>query len=89
MLHREHQQPCNAKGIFHHIQKCPVYAEYRKNFSPSEDTKNYFNFFKTHFKILKKGFRSLFEQKRTEAFFIRTLRPGLNDQKDHYLFKLF
>ena len=95
----EHQQPSRAQekflktgartGIYWHIENCSKYTENKKKFSPSDNSKENFKFFKSHFKILRKGFRSLFEQKRTETFFKRTLRPGLNDQRDHGLFKLF
>ena len=86
---QEHQQESKAKGIYWHFLKCPKYQENLKKASPFDKQKENFNFFKSHFKILRKSFRSLFEQKRTEAFFIRTLRPGLNDQRDHNFFKLF
>ena len=93
---REHQQESRAKrlpekttGIFKHIEKCPVYQQKRNILFPVLTKKLKFQFFKTHFKILKKSFRSDFERRKTEAFFIRVKRPDLNDQKDHNFFKLF
>ena len=46
-------------------------------------------FFMQHFKVLQKNFGSYFERRKAEAFFIRILRPDLNDQKDHRYFSLF
>ena len=63
-----------------------------EEFSPPEKTtekRREFLFFRKHFKILQKGFRSTFERRKTEAYYIRVKRPDLNDQKDHNLFKLF
>ena len=93
---REHQQPSRSKnlpekttGIYKHIDRCPVYQQKRNLFAPVLTKKIKFEFFKTHFKILKKGFRSDFERRKTEAFYIRVKSPDLNDQRDHTFFKLF
>ena len=86
---QEHQQESRAKGVYWHIKSCPAYAEKRKIFSSVSSWKTNFEFFKSHFKILQKSFRSDFERLKTEAFYIRTKRPDLNDQKDHNFLKLF
>ena len=92
----EHQQPSKAKGILWHIETCHEYQEkqivWRKECrDPNANTikRKNFHFFKSHFKILRKSFRSRKERERAEAFYIRVKRPDLNDQQDHKLFRLF
>ena len=90
---REHQQFSNAKGIYYHIQGCAKYLEKRNTYCPKNGKKTtskerHFEFFKSHFKILQKSFRSSFERRKTEAFYIRVKRPDLNDQKDHNFFQI-
>ena len=58
----EHQQESRAKekekhlkyntvtGIYRHIQKCPKYKEKKEIISPSDNSKENFNFFKSHLK---------------------------------------
>ena len=72
-----------------HIAICPVYQEQLKLTYASQTRKTSFEFFKKHFKIIRRGFRSQTELRRSEAFYIRVKRPDLNDQKDHNFFKLF
>ena len=86
---KEHQQPSRANGILKHIAVCPVYQEQLKLTSTTLTQKTTFEFFKKHFKIIRKGFRSQKELRRSEAFYIRVKKPDLNDQKDHNFFKLF
>ena len=86
---KEHQQPSRAKDIYYHILKCPLYQEKLKLSTVPLTQKSTFNFFKKHFKIIRKGFKSRNELIRTEAFYIRVKKPDLNDQKDHNFFKLF
>ena len=86
---QEHQQPSRAKGILLHIVKCPVYQDKLKLSTLSPTIKASFEFYKKHFKIVRKGFRSQTELRRTEAFYIRVKKPDLNDHKDHNFFKLF
>ena len=90
----EHQRKSTAKGIYYHILTCPEYLKKQNLFRPYPYTKmtskqRKFAFFKSQFKILQKSFRSNFERRKTEAFYIRVKRPDLNDQKDHHSFKLF
>ena len=94
----EHRNPSSAKGIYYHINSCPTYlfhlAEFERKNSNANTGKRAKkkikdSFFMQHFKILQKRFRSYFERRKTEAFFIRILRPDLNDQKDHNCFALF
>ena len=42
-----------------------------------------------HFRVLQKSFGSYYERRKTEAFFIRILRPDLNGQNNHRYFTLF
>jgi chaperonin cofactor prefoldin len=37
-------------------------------------------FYKSHFSILQKNFRNVYERLRSEAFYIRMYRPNLNIQ---------
>ena len=46
-------------------------------------------FYMQHFRVLQKGFKSYYDRRKTEALFIRILRPDLNDQNDHRSFTLF
>ena len=48
-----------------------------------------FDFFKRQFTTLKKNFRSYYERRDAEAYFIRTQRPDLNGQNEHKFFKLY
>ena len=68
---------------------CPIYQDKLKLSTESLTQKTAFQFFKKHFKIIRKGFKSRKELIRTEAFYIRVKKPDLNDQKDHNFFKLF
>ena len=92
---QEHQQLSNAKGIYWHIHTCNLYKEKAKNFEPETGKRNpsawdkHFVFFKSHFRIIEKRFRSCFERRKTEAYYIRIKRPDLNDQKEHVSFSLF
>ena len=95
---KEHRNPSSAKGIYYHINSCPTYLtklkifeeqNLRPNFGSRAKKKIKDKFFMLHFKILQRRFCSYFERRNTEAFFIRILRPDLNDQKDHNSFALF
>jgi hypothetical protein len=58
----------------------------RQNLSNDELKLEYF---KSHFKILQKGFRSKQHRLNAEAFFIRINRPKLNKQEELKFFQLF
>ena len=94
----EHRNPSSAKGIYYHINSCPNYLTRlsyfeRENFRLEDGVrarqKKRDKFFMQHFSVLQKSFRSYFERRKTEAFFIRILRPDLNNQNDHRFFALF
>ena len=94
----EHRNPSKAKGIYYHIHSCPNYltrlAEFENtNFRPSDGVRARIKmrdkFFMQHFRVLQKSFGSYFDRRKSEAFFIRILRPDLNDQNDHRSFTLF
>ena len=94
----EHRNPSSAKGIYYHINSCPDYITRlsnfeRENFRPKNGIrarkKLRDKFFMQHFRVLQKSFRSYFDRRKTEAFFIRILRPDLNDQNNHRFFTLF
>ena len=53
------------------------------------DFKLKFEYFKSHFRIAQKNFRSKWHRLEAEAFFIRMTLPKLNDQKEQEFFKLF
>ena len=88
-------QQSRGSNIYKHIQVCPDYLAKRNMYRPANTKKQLsiekrnFEYFKSHFKILQKSFKSTFERRKTEAFYIRVKRPDLNDQKDHNFFKLF
>ena len=89
---REHQQLSQGKEVYRHIHSCPIYEKRLNTWIPPQRMTYFqkkFAFFISHFKILQKSFRSDFERRKTEAFYIRVKRPDLNDQKDHKLYKLF
>ena len=95
---KEHRTFSTAKNIYYHINSCPNYLGRllkfeHENFKP-EDKINVKKklrdvFFMEHFTILQKSFRSYSERRKTEAFFIRILRPDLNEQTKHRFFTLF
>ena len=95
---KEHRNFSTAKGIYYHIHSCPNYLERLHNF----ERENFLleqgvrarqkirdKFYFGHFSVLQRGFRSYFERRKTEAFFIRILRPDLNEQNSHRYFSLF
>ena len=95
---KEHRNPSSAKGIYYHINSCPtnlskLKAFEEQNINPNSGSrakkKIRDKFFMQHFRILQRRFGSYFERRNAEAFFIRILRPDLNDQKDHNSFALF
>ena len=95
---KEHRNPSSAKGIYYHINSCPTYLSKLKAFEEQNINPNSGSrakkkirdkFFMQHFRILQRRFGSYFERRNAEAFFIRILRPDLNDQKDHNSFALF
>jgi hypothetical protein len=73
----------------HPVHSCPNYltrlAEFENtNFRPSDGVKARIKmrdkFFMQQFRVLQKSFGSYFDRRNSEAFFIRILRPDLNDQ---------
>ena len=95
---KEHRNPSSAKGIYYHIHSCPNYITRltqfeNENFRPSDGVRTRKKlrdkFFMQHFKVLQKSFGSYYERRKTEAFFIRILRPDLNGQNNHRYFTLF
>ena len=94
----EHQNPSSAKGIYYHIHSCPDYlsrlSKYENdNFRPSDGVrakkKHRDKFFMQHFRVLQRSFGSYYDRRKTEAFFIRILRPDSNEQNKHRYFTLF
>ena len=95
---KEHRNPSSAKGIYYHIHSCPNYITRltqfeNENFRPSDGVRTRKKlrdkFFMQHFRVLQKSFGSYYERRKTEAFFIRILRPDLNGQNNHRYFTLF
>ena len=94
----EHRNPYSTKGINYHIHSCPDYITRlnqfeQDNLKPTDGKrakkKLKDQFFMQHFRVLQKSFRSYYDRRIAESFFIRILRPDLNDQKDHRFFSLF
>jgi hypothetical protein len=63
--------------------------EIEKYNSQLSNEKLQFEYFKSHFKIVQKNFRSKRHRMAAEAFYIRMNRPKLNEQKEQELFQLF
>ena len=77
--------------IHDHINSCPHYMKkIRKilrdakssQLKPRQVWTLKIDNFRSHFHILKKNFKNYFDRSNTEAYFIRTLRPDVNCQKD-------
>ena len=92
----QHQQASRKGAICSHIKFCPTYKnkfkyfrEAQKNKLSMTEFKLKFEYFKSHFKIAQKNFRSKWHRLEAEAFFIRMNRPNLNDQKEQDFLKLF
>ena len=94
----EHRNPSSAKGIYYHIHSCPNYLSRlsifeSENFKPSDGVRTRKKlrdkFFMQHFRVLQRSFGSYYDRRKTEAFFIRILRPDLNEQNKHRYFTLF
>ena len=95
---RDHQQQSKAEAIFYHKAHCEIYKKSlakikRENsyqyLKPAQKTSLVYEYFRSHFKILASSFRNYFERINTEAYFIKTLRPSLNVQKDEKFFVLY
>ena len=100
---QDHQRPSLESPIYMHFSTCTEYKKSFRKFQKDQGQKNAtktpvtnpvlkkqkFDFFKRQFTTLKKNFRSYFERRDAEAYFIRTLRPDLNGQNEHKFFKLF
>ena len=63
--------------------------EIEKYNSQLSNEKLLFEYFKSHFKIVQKNFRSKTHRLAAEAFYIKMNRPKLNEQKEQELFQLF
>ena len=98
----EHQRASSQSPIYMHFSNC---SEYKKTFEKYRETTGQENaktskkpltpfrikrnFYLSNFTFLKKNFRSYYERREAEAFFIRTQRPDLNGQNEHKFFTLF
>ena len=94
---QEHQWDSVDSPILLHREVCPEYQkglrkfrkELRQKGNPPAPKKEKFDFFLRQFTTLKKNFRSYFDRRDNEAYFIRTQRPDLNGQNEHRFFTLF
>ena len=97
---QEHKQPSRSLGISEHICECETYktrkkefmAEYQKLPLPLKLTElqKETEFYKSHYSILQKNVRNIYDRLPSEAFYIRMLRPKLNIQTNtQKYFKLF
>ena len=98
---QEHQWPSQQSPIYLHFSTCSEYKKLRREFQKEHGQRNAplskrptpkkldFDFFKRQFTTLKKNFRSYYERRDAEAYFIRTQRPDLNGQNEHKFFKLY
>ena len=78
--HYSPPSPSQSKSIYYHIQGCQEYLYCPTTTKKITSEEKNYEFFKRHFKILQKSFRSTFERRKTEAFYIRVKRPDLNNQ---------
>ena len=92
----QHQQASRDSPICSHIMSCSTYKNKFKDFRNAQknklsmtEFKLKFEYFKSHFRIAQKIFRSKWHRLEAEAFFIRMTLPKLNDQKEQEFFKLF
>ena len=95
---KQHNQYCHARGIYFHIQECEIYKRkleslLNENGNPSPNSDKHheleIDFLKSHFTVLEKNFATYFERMDAEAYFIRSHRPKLNEQKQHRYFSLY
>ena len=95
---KQHQQYCHARGIYFHIESCETYknkfdAVIEAAVYPAPNSHKYsnlrINFLKSHFTILEKNFPTYCDRLNAESYYIRLLRPKLNEQKAHKAFALF
>ena len=97
---KEHKQSSKSLGVLEHITTCEFYKNREKLFL--EENKNLLKplkltelqkqneFYKSHFSIVQKNFRSKFNRLKSEAYYIRMFRPDLNIQVNtQKYFKLF
>ena len=97
---KEHKQSSKSLGVLEHITTCEFYKNREKLFL--EENKNLLKplkltelqkqneFYKSHFSIVQKNFRSKFDRLKSEAYYIRMFRPDLNIQVNtQKYFKLF
>ena len=83
--------------IINHIDNCEKYIKNQRTYLRDSKTPRSneaqkaakLEFFKSNFSVLKKNFRTYSERLDSEAYFIRTHNPDLNDQKEHVSFSLF
>ena len=95
---KEHNQYCHARGIYHHKQDCEIYKSKLESFleengNPIPNSRKHhdleIDFLKSHFTVLEKNFATYKDRMDAEAYFIRSHRPRLNEQKQHNYFTLF
>ena len=95
---KEHNQYCHARGIYFHKKDCEIYKSKLESFleengNPIPNSRKYhdleIDFLKSHFTVLEKNFATYKDRMDAEAYFIRSHRPRLNEQKQHNYFSLF
>ena len=97
---QEHQQSSKSLGILEHINNCETYksrkklylTEYKNLPLPLKITEfqKENEFYKSHYSILQKNFRNVYDRLRSEAYYIRMFRPKLNIQTNtRKYFRLF
>ena len=84
-----------VSNICAHKVSCDIYKNTAKKFVDENALKirdpivARFEFFKTKFEIIGRGYKTDYDRERTEAYFIRTKRPKINKQTDQDSFRLF
>ena len=85
----------SSSNICTHKSECEFYKNESKKYLKEnkalypEPITAQFEYFKSRFKIIGKGYRNDYDRKRAEAFLIRTKMPKINKQTDQYAFRLF
>ena len=98
----EHQRASSKSPIHMHFSNCSEYKKAFENYREKTGQENAKtgkkpltpfrikrDYYLSNYTFLKKNFRSYYERREAEAYYIRTQRPDLNGQNEHKFFTLF
>jgi hypothetical protein len=84
--------------MYLHIHNCPAFMSKQRKIlrdakssqlKPRQVSKLKTDNFRSHFRIIAKKFKHHFAREQSEAYFIRTMMPDINCQKDFKCFAIF